>query len=34
MCDVCGCGNYEHSENNFVVSDDRTKKDVEIKRAF
>lgn len=34
MCDVCGCGNYEHSENNFVVSDDRTKKDVEIKKSL
>ncbi|RUM91180.1 MAG: hydrogenase accessory protein HypB [Thermovibrio sp.] len=34
MCDVCGCGNHEHSENNFVVSDDSAKKNVEIKKSL
>ena len=31
MCDVCGCGN---SENNFVVSDETTKRNVDIKKSL
>ncbi|WP_457678539.1 hydrogenase nickel incorporation protein HypB [Thermovibrio sp.] len=32
MCDVCGCGNHEH--NLMKVSDDTTKRNVEIKQSL
>jgi len=38
MCDVCGCGQHDHEHdhhyNHFVVSDDTTKKNVEIKKSL
>lgn len=36
MCDVCGCGNHDHSHdhNHTVVTDDTTRRNVEIKQSL
>ena len=36
MCDVCGCGNHDHSHDHdhTVVTDDTTRRNVEIKQSL